>query len=95
MQRICLARILGRQSQLLIALHPTVGLDPMGTKLFFDKVAERRRQGLTSLIFSPNIKELLSSCDRISVMSNGKIVGTYMPKEKSLEQLALLLSGVV
>jgi len=28
-------------------------------------------------------------------MSNGKIVGTYMPKEKSLEQLALLLSGVV
>lgn len=95
MQRVCLARILGRQSRLLVALHPTVGLDPMGTKLFFDKVAERRRQSLTSLIFSPNIKELLSSCDRISVMSNGKIVGTYMPKEKSLEQLALLVSGVV
>jgi len=94
MQRVCLARILGRESQLLVALHPTVGLDPMGTKLFFDKVAERRRQGLTSLIFSPNIKELLSSCDRISVMSDGKIVGTYMPTEKSLEQLGLLLSGV-
>jgi len=94
MQRVCLARILGRQSQLLVALHPTVGLDPMGTKLFFDKVAERRRQGLTSLIFSPNIKELLSSCDRISVMSNGKIVGTYKPSEKTLEQLGLLLSGV-
>ena len=94
MQRICLARILGRESQLLVALHPTVGLDPMGTTLFFEKVAERRRQGLTSLIFSPNIKELLSSCDRISVMSNGKIVGTYLPKEKNLEQLGLLLSGV-
>jgi len=94
MQRVCLARILGRQSQLLVALHPTVGLDPMGTRLFFDRVAERRRQGLTSLIFSPNIKELLSSCDRISVMSNGEIVGTYKPSEKTLEQLGLLLSGV-
>ncbi len=94
LQRVCLARILGRESQLLIALHPTVGLDPMGTKLFFDKVAERRRQGLTSLIFSPNIKELLAACDRISVMSNGKIVGTYRPEEKTLEELGLLLSGV-
>jgi len=94
MQRVCLARILGRESRVLVALHPTVGLDPMGTKLFFDKVTERRREGLTSLIFSPNIKELLSSCDRISVMANGSIVGTYKPREKTIEQLGLLVSGV-
>ena len=94
MQRVYLARILGRNTRLLIALHPTVGLDPMGAKLFFKKVDERRKRGLTSLIFSPDIKELLTFCDRISVMRDGRIIGTFMPGETAVEKLGMLLSGV-
>jgi len=95
MQRVYLARVMGRWAKLLIALHPTVGLDPMGTKIFFDKVGERKRRGLTTIIISPNVKELLSFCDRVSAMYEGRIIGTFRPYEVSVERLGMMVSGVV
>ncbi|MEM0452283.1 MAG: ATP-binding cassette domain-containing protein [Nitrososphaerota archaeon] len=94
MQRVYLARVMGRNVKLLIALHPTVGLDPMGTKMFFDKVNERRSKGLTTIIISPNIKELVAFCDRISAMYDGRIIGTFRPEEVTMEKLGLMVSGV-
>jgi simple sugar transport system ATP-binding protein len=94
MQRVYLARVLGQRPRLLIALHPTVGLDPMGTNLFYQKINELRRNGLTSLIFSPDIKGLITLCDRISVLRNGKIIATFSVRETNVETLGMLLSGV-
>jgi simple sugar transport system ATP-binding protein len=95
MQRVYLGRAMGGHAKLLIALHPTVGLDPMGTKIFFDKVNERRIKNLTTIIISPNVKELMAFCDRISVMSGGRIIGTFRPEELTVERLGLLVSGIV
>lgn len=94
MQRVYLARVMGGHVKMLIALHPTVGLDPMGTKIFFDKVNERRMKGLTTIIISPNVKELMAFCDRISVMSGGRIIGTFRPEEVTVEMLGFMVSGV-
>jgi len=95
MQRAYIGRVLGRWDKLLIALHPTVGLDPRGVKLFFEKIFERRRRGLTTIIFSPNIKELLAVCDRVSVYAGGRILGTYLPSEVTVEKLGMMLSGLI
>ncbi len=95
MQRAYIARVLGRWDKLLIALHPTVGLDPKGVKLFFEKVFERRQKGLTTVIFSPNVKELLSVCDRVSAFAGGKILGTFHPSEITVERLGMMISGLI
>jgi simple sugar transport system ATP-binding protein len=95
MQRVYLARAMGGHPKLLICLHPTVGLDPMGTKIFFDKVNKRKMMNLTTIIISPNVKELIAFCDKISVMSGGRIVGTFRPEEVTMERLGLLVSGVM
>lgn len=95
MQRAYIGRVLGRWDKLLIALHPTVGLDPRGVKLFFDKVLERRRRGLTTIIFSPNLKELLAVCDRVSAFAGGKILGTFKPSEITVERLGMMISGLM
>ena len=95
MQRVYLARVMGRWAKLLIALHPTVGLDPMGTKIFFDKVGERKRKGLTTMIISPNVKELLTFCDRVSAMYEGRILGTFRSDEVTVEKLGMMVSGMV
>jgi len=95
MQRAYIGRILGRRSRLLIALHPTVGLDPKGVKLFFEKIAERKKKRLTTMIFSPNLKELLAFCDRVSAFVNGKIVGTFHPSEIDVEKLGMIISGLI
>jgi len=94
MQRVYIARVLGRDARLLIALHPTVGLDPRGSNLFFQKVFERKSRNLTTVIFSPNVKEMLAVCDRISVMRDGRIVGTFSSAEATVESLGLVLSGM-
>lgn len=95
MQRTYIGRVLGRRSKLLISLHPTVGLDPMGVKIFFEKVVERKKLGLTTLIFSPNIKELLTFCDRVSAFVNGKIIETYHPSEIDVRRLGMIISGLM
>jgi len=94
MQRVYLGRAMGNQAKLLIALHPTVGLDPMGTKIFFDKVNERRMKGLTTVIISPNLKELVAFCDRVSVMTGGRVTGTFRSDEATVEKLGSMVSGV-
>lgn len=95
MQRAYIGRVLGRWDKLLIALHPTVGLDPRGVKLFFDRVLERRRRGLTTIIFSPNLKELLALCDRVSAFANKRILGTFRPSEITVEKLGMMISGLM
>lgn len=95
MQRTYIGRIMGRRSKLLIALHPTVGLDPRGVKIFFDKVMEMKKVGSTTIIFSPNIKELLSLCDRVSALVNGKIIKTYLPSEIDVKRLGMIISGLM
>ncbi|MEM1654956.1 MAG: ATP-binding cassette domain-containing protein [Nitrososphaerota archaeon] len=95
MQRTYIGRVLGRWDKLLIALHPTVGLDPRGVKLFFDMVLERRRRGLTTIIFSPNLRELLEVCDRVSAFANRRILGTYRPSEITVEKLGMMISGLM
>ncbi len=95
MQRTYIGRVLGRWDKLLIALHPTVGLDPRGVKLFFDRVLERRRRGLTTIIFSPNLKELLAICDRVSAFANRRILGTFKPSEITVEKLGMMISGLM
>ncbi|MCS6783754.1 MAG: ATP-binding cassette domain-containing protein [Candidatus Caldarchaeum sp.] len=94
MQRVYIARTLGREAKILFALHPTVGLDPMGASLLFQKIIERRERNLTTVVFSPNIKEMMSFCDTISVLREGKIVGTYSPNQITVEALGMILSGV-
>jgi simple sugar transport system ATP-binding protein len=95
MQRAYIGRVLGRWDKLLIALHPTVGLDPRGVKLFFDRVLERRRRGLTTIIFSPNLKELLTICDRVSAFADKRILGTFKPSEITVEKLGMMISGLM
>ncbi|MEM2037197.1 MAG: ATP-binding cassette domain-containing protein [Candidatus Caldarchaeum sp.] len=94
MQRVYIARVLGRDARILLALHPTMGLDPMGSSLLFQKISELRSKNLTVLMFSPNIKEMMTICDRVSVMRDGKIVGTFIPAQTSVESLGMILSGV-
>ncbi len=95
MQRAYIGRVLGRWDKLLIALHPTIGLDPRGVKLFFDRTLERRRRILTTVIFSPNLRELLAVCDRVSAFANKKILGTYRPPEITIEKLGMMISGLM
>lgn len=73
-QRLCLARALIHNPQLLIMDEPTAGLDPRSRMEFKEIVRELREQGKTVLISSHILSELSEMCTHIGVIEQGKML---------------------
>ncbi|HIQ06748.1 MAG TPA: ABC transporter ATP-binding protein, partial [Anaerolineae bacterium] len=67
---------------LLVAVHPTRGLDVGATESVQRILLEQRAQGTAILLISEDLDELLVLSDRIAVMYEGKIMGV-VPAEKA------------
>lgn len=93
-QKLILARELSREPALVLAAHPTRGLDIAATKYIHDELVLQRDAGAAILLVSGEIEELIQLCDRIAVMFEGKLMGIVRPREASIESIGLLMAGV-
>ncbi len=95
-QKVVIARWLYRDCPIMLFDEPTRGID-IGAKFdIYKLLAELSRQGKGLLIVSSDLRELMLICDRIAVMSAGKLVDTFERGEWSQEQiLAAAFSGYV
>ncbi len=76
-QKVVIARWLYRDCPVMLFDEPTRGID-IGAKFdIYQVLAEQARQGKGLLIVSSDLRELMLICDRIAVMSAGKIVDTF------------------
>jgi len=86
-QKVVLAKWLFSQARVLLFDEPTRGID-VGAKyeiyLLINRLAER---GLGILLISSDLPELIGLCDRILVMSEGRIVGEVSGEEKTQERI--------
>ncbi|MGD1895830.1 MAG: ATP-binding cassette domain-containing protein [Phormidesmis sp.] len=74
-QRTVLARELSSDSvQLLIAANPCFGLDFSAGEFIHEALVAARNRGVAILLVSEDLDELLALCDRIFVISEGKLV---------------------
>ena len=94
-QKIVLARELGEQPQMLVAVHPTRGLDIGATKFVHDKMVEARDQGCGVVLISADFDEVLKLSNRIAVMFEGEIVGVYDGKDPNISEISLAMTGKV
>jgi len=94
-QKVVLARTLSRQPLLVIAAQPTRGLDVGAIEYVHGKLREARANGAAVLLISEDLDEILKLSDRIAVMSAGRIVGEVAAADATLEQLGMLMGGVV
>ncbi len=95
-QKVCLAKAFALEPRLLFVSEPTRGID-VGAKALVLEALKRfnRESGVTIVIVSSELEELRMSCDRIAIVSGGKIAG-IMPASASSEDLgALMLSQVI
>ncbi len=73
-QKVALARILHQQSSILLLDEPTKGID-VGTKAeIYRMMGQLAAEGKTIVFVSSYLPELLAICDRIGVMSRGRLV---------------------
>ncbi len=78
-QKVVVARELSGDPLLIIAAHPTRGLDIHAAKFVHSRLIQARNRGKAVLLVSSELEELLFLSDKIAVMYNGKIVGIVTP----------------
>ena len=87
------AREISREPDLLIAMHPTRGLDVGAIEYIHKKIMEQRDNGIGVLLVSTELEEVLKLSDRIAVMYEGQIMGIVTPSETSVEKMGLMMGG--
>ena len=93
-QKVCLARAITMNPKLLIVSEPTRGIDIGAKKLVLELLAKmNREQGMTIIMVSSELNELRSLCDRIAIVSDGKLTGIFAPDASDAEY-GLAMSGV-
>lgn len=79
LQRVVLAREIDDDARLIVAEHPTQGLDLGGTELVWDALRRARGQGVGVLLVSSDLDELFALSDRIVVILDGERVDELRP----------------
>lgn len=93
LQRLILAREIHIAPRLIVAFHPTRGLDVAATEATHRILMEQRKAGTAILLISEDLDEILTLSDRIGVMHEGEIVGVFPREGVDLEEIALLMAG--
>ena len=73
-QRLGLAEILMKDSQIAILDEPTSGLDPQATNELLEMIRSLKRDGVAVLISSHLLERVQSVCDRVALFQSGNIV---------------------
>lgn len=92
-QKVILAREISTRPDLLVAVHPTRGLDVGATEAVHKLLLEQREQGAAILLISEDLDELLAISDRIAVIYDGQIVGEMPAENADIEQIGLMMAG--
>ena len=94
-QRMILARELWKEPRFVVASHPTYGLDLRAIEHTHRLLLELREKGSAILLVSEDLDEIMALSDRIAVMFNGKILAVKESDKTSMQEIGLLMAGVV
>jgi simple sugar transport system ATP-binding protein len=93
-QRLLVAREAAQQPKVLIALHPTAGLDVASTEAVHRILLELRGRGVAVLLISEHLDEVLALSDRVLVMYRGRIVHERAADRAAVGEIGLYMTGV-
>jgi simple sugar transport system ATP-binding protein len=92
-QRVEILKALYRQANILILDEPTGVLTPQEADQLFDVLRDLKSQGVTILIITHKLREIMHITDNVSIMRQGAMVAHRKTSETSAEELAELMVG--
>lgn len=92
-QKAIIAREIDRDPNLLIAVQPTRGLDVGAIEYIHKQLIKVRDEGKAVLLVSLELEEVMNVSDRILVIYEGALVGEFNPKDVTVQELGLYMSG--
>lgn len=93
LQKALLAREITAGGDLMVAVHPTRGLDVGATEWVQRKLLEQRQKGAAILLISEDLDELLAVSDSVAVMYEGQIMGIVPAGEAQVDEIGLMMAG--
>ena len=93
LQRLIFAREIETGPRLMVAVQPTRGLDVGAIESVHRVLLARREAGTAILLISEELDELLSLADRIDVLYEGRIVGSFSAADADIHDIGLLMTG--
>ena len=92
-QKFIVGREFERDPELVVASHPTRGVDVGSIEFIHERLLELRRQGVAILLVSSKLEEVQGLSDRLAVAYEGEFVDVVDPDETTEEELGLLMAG--
>ncbi len=92
-QKLIVGREMSGEPKLLIAAHPTRGIDVGAQAAIWDHLRHAREAGLAVLLISADLDELIGMSDTIKVLLRGRFVADANPSTVTPEQLGTAMTG--
>jgi ABC-type uncharacterized transport system ATPase subunit len=92
-QKLIVGREMSHDPKLLIAAHPTRGVDVGAQTQIWDAIRAARRQGLAVLLISADLDELIGLSDTLRVIYRGRLVADADPSHVTPEELGSAMTG--
>ena len=93
MQQVEIAKVLFRGAEIIIMDEPTSTLTPQGIRGLFKALRELKAAGKTIILITHKLDEIFAISDEITVMRDGKLIGTFLSSESNQQKLANLMVG--
>jgi ABC-type uncharacterized transport system ATPase subunit len=92
-QKFIVGREMSSDPVLLIAAHPTRGVDVGAQAAIWDHIKTARARGLGVLLISADLDELIGLSDRIEVILRGRLVAEFDPQTVTPQELGTAMTG--
>jgi len=92
-QKLIVGREMSGNPVVLIASHPTRGVDIGAQAAIWEHIKRARHDGLAVLLISADLDELIGLSDRIEVILRGRLVGTFDPSQVTPQDLGAAMTG--
>ena len=94
-QKVCLAKAFALEPRFLFVSEPTRGIDVGAKALVLEALKKfNRESGVTVVMISSELEELRQICDRIAIVSGGRVAG-ILPADHSSEEFGMLMVSQV
>ena len=94
-QKVVVGNWLNTNPSVMLFDEPSRGIDVAAKQQIFKIMWDQSRKGISSIMVSSELEELLEVCQRILIMCEGKIVGEVNPDEIQTNELYALCMGDV
>ena len=93
LQRLLVGRELATEPKVLIAAQPTRGLDVQGVKAIQDVLVAQAEAGVSILLISEDLDELLALSDRVMVMREGQVTAEFEASQATRALVGAAMAG--